>query len=86
MTTTNPTTNRPEEVTKMNTTYTVRQDADGFFYSYARSETSPRRGPAMQDEQTTPGCGFDTMRQAVYHLMDLIESGTVPGGSITIHG
>ena len=66
------------------TTYTVRQDADGFFYSYARSETSPRRGPAMQDEQTTPGCGFDTMRQAVYHLMDLIKSGTVPGGSITI--
>ena len=68
------------------TTYTVRQDADGFFYSYARSETSPRRGPAMTDEQTTPGCGFDTLREATYHLIDLIESGVVPTGRITLVG
>ena len=68
-----------------NTTYTVRQDADGFFYSYARSETSPRRGPTTPDERTTDD-GFDTMRQAMYHLMDLIESGAVPGGRITLTG
>ena len=68
-----------------NTTYTVRQDADGFFYIYCRSDWSSRRGPAMSDERMTVD-GFDTLREATYHLMDLIEGGDVPGGSITLTG
>ena len=63
----------------MNTTtkqnYIVKQDADGFFYSYTRD--------GIVEERVTDD-GFDTMREAAYHLMNLIDVGATPGGRITL--
>jgi len=56
--------------------YIVKQDAsNGLFYSYYSATVLPTQVTCV---------GAATLREAVYHLGNLIESGTVPGGSITI--
>ena len=62
-----------ETTTKEN--YVVKQDTDGFFYSFTRHGIVENR---VTDD------GFHTMRDATYHLMDLIEAGSIPGGRITL--
>jgi hypothetical protein len=55
--------------------YTIKQDTDGHYYSFTSHGTVEER---VTDE------GFKTRREAVYHLGNLIDTGTVPGGRITL--